>query len=158
MRYCSVFVVALAMFVQQARADILNLTTAGSSGFLNGAFFQQMDAQSTGTGVIGTFVRIQNDETESGYNTDGALEFDTKAGSHTHSLLLSAIPIVNIGGIDYRQFLLDIDEKNNDSGHLLSLNEIKIHQADVGDLTGYPGGGFGARRGRFDFGLQSFFV
>jgi len=50
--------------------------------------------------------------------------------------MLSAVPIVKIGGINYRQFLLDINQTSINP--LLSLNELKIYQTDVGSLTGYP--------------------
>ena len=40
----------------------LDLTTAGASGFINGAFFQQVPDQSTGTGVIDPFVRLSTND------------------------------------------------------------------------------------------------
>ena len=48
-------------------------------------------------------MRIQNDPTESGYNTNGLLEFNTKSGTFTHAIQLGAIPLVN----GYRQFTLE---------------------------------------------------
>jgi hypothetical protein len=135
LRYGVVIVAALALLVQQANAD-LDLTTAGSSGFVNGAFYQQVPDQSTGTGVIDSFVRIQHNGTEQGYNTDGSpFEFDEKAGAFTHSITLGAVPIVNIGGVNYRQFLLDINQVGSDDNHFLSLDNIKLYQAGTGDIT-----------------------
>jgi len=66
-------------------AGMTDLTTAGSSGELNGALFiwTDLDRSSTGTGVIDSFVIIQHDGVEQGYNTDGTLEFDTKEPGHT---------------------------------------------------------------------------
>lgn len=133
-----VILAVLTIFTVQASADILDLTTAGASGTLNGATFEQVAPQSSGTGVFGTFVRVQHNGTESGYNTDGDLEFDTKAGSHTHSLLLADVPIVNIGGTDYREFRLDINEPTGQDKEFLSLDELLIHLEATGDLTGYP--------------------
>src|SRR5687768_903451 len=128
----------LAIFALQANADMIDLTTAGASDSINGATFEQVAPQSTGTGVFSAFVRVQHNGTESGYNTDGDLEFDTKAGSHTHSLLLADVPIVNIGGTDYREFLLDINEPTGQEREFLSLDELMIHLEASGDLTGYP--------------------
>ena len=119
-------------------APTLDLTTAGSSGTINGAFFEQWDGQPTGTGIFDPFVRIQHDPPppygiEAGYNTDGTIEFQTKDdGGHnwTHSLPLSLLGPVMIGGTEYYQFTLDIDEtaaKGGNTGPLLSLDELEIY-------------------------------
>lgn len=131
-------VVSVSICAPQAKGDpTVDLTTVGSSGYANGAYFVWVDEGSTGTGVIDSFVRMgTNQDIEQGYNTDGVVEFDTKDDPHTHSLLLSSVPIVQIGGIDYREFLLDIGEPG--SASLLSLDTIEIYLADEPDLTGYP--------------------
>jgi hypothetical protein len=49
-------------------------------------------------------------------------------------LTLSEIPIVNLGGVDYRQFLLDIKEDQGADDELLSLNQIQIFQS-IGDQS-----------------------
>ncbi len=116
-------------------ASTLDLTTAGASGIINNAIFQQLNSDnSSGTGVFESFVRIQATGIESGYNTDGTLEFDAKIGSWTHSLLLSAVPIVNINGTAYREFCLDLNESEKN----ISLDELKIHIESSANLTGYP--------------------
>ncbi|KPK85748.1 MAG: hypothetical protein AMJ81_02975 [Phycisphaerae bacterium SM23_33] len=114
----------------------LDLTSPGSYGEINGAFFRQVDPKSTGTGRIDTFVRMQADGTERGYNTDGVVEFDTKDDEHTHALHLSQVPRINIDGRWYREFFLDINESK--SGALVSLEALQIFLAPAGDLTGYP--------------------
>ena len=137
LRYCTVVVAALALFVQHAYADLsLDLTTAGSSGTVNGAIYQQVPDQSTGTGVIDSFVRIQHNGSEQGYNTDGSpFEFDEKGGAFTHSITLGEVPILNILGTDYRVFLLDINQVNSNDNHLLSLDSIKLFQNSAPDIT-----------------------
>lgn len=122
--------------VQVARADVLDLTTRGATGELGGAIFYQIDPQPTGTGVVDPFLRLQNKGSESGYNTDGRLEFDTKPSIHTHSLQLGSIPVVEQNGVAYREFFLDINESKPRT--LLSLDEMKIHVDDAGNLSGYP--------------------
>ena len=117
-----------------ASAAIIDLTTAGASATetaaIGGTFFvQQVPDQSTGTGVIEPFLRIQANGAEQGYNTDEKVEYDTKAGTWTHALLLSDVPIVNLGGTDYYQFLLDINQNSGQENELLSLNQIQIFQA-----------------------------
>ncbi len=108
------------------------------------AWFYNANAGPTGSGVIDPFVRIHKKGIEQGYNTDGRpLYYDENhSPTFTRSLLLSDVPVVDLGGTYYREFLLDINQQNNSKGHLLSLDEIAIYQADVGDLTG-PRSGLG---------------
>jgi hypothetical protein len=61
--------VGTAAFAAAAPATALDLVNAGDSGFVNGAFFQQVPDQSTGTGVIEPFLRVQANGTEQGFNT-----------------------------------------------------------------------------------------
>ncbi|MBP8302615.1 MAG: hypothetical protein KBE04_00650 [Phycisphaerae bacterium] len=123
----------------QVRADAtLDLTTVGSSGFVGSAYFEWADASSTGTGVVDAFVRIDtNNQVIRGYNTDGVVEFDTKDDTHTHSLLLSAVPVVEKSGVWYREFLLDINQSGGNKSKL-SVDTIEIYLASAGNLTGYP--------------------
>jgi hypothetical protein len=120
----------------------VDLTSAGNSGSINNAYFLQVPDQSTGTGVITPFVRIQQDGSEGGYNTDavtGALGgdvLDNKTGIWTHSITLGAIPKVKLtptGGVeaDYRAFLLDINQTGGNP--LLSLNEIQLFVGGAGN-------------------------
>ncbi len=121
----------------------LDLTTSGSDGYIDLAYFVQIDAQSTGTGVIEPFVRLSTNQAISeGYNTDARpLELDeNNSPQFTRSLLLTDVPVVDMGGMLYREFMLDINQKGTVSGSLLSLDTMEIYLADAGNLTGYPGG------------------
>jgi hypothetical protein len=109
----------------------------GASGSANGAYFEWVDHGSTGTGNISSFLRIQGNGLEAGYNTDGALEFDTKK-SHTRAIQLDEVPIVEKNGTLYREFLLDIQENTSGDSRFLSLDKVEIYLADTGTLTGYP--------------------
>src|SRR6266550_63300 len=120
--FCALALAAGAVVFSAASAkaeSTLDLATTSPQNAGNGALFYSTDLQPTGTGVLQPFVRIQAKPTEEGYNTDGTIEFDTKdqAGSNwTHSITLSQVPIVTIGGVQYREFLLDINETNNTQG------------------------------------------
>jgi hypothetical protein len=119
----------------------LDLTTRGALGVVNEAIFRQFDARPTGTGVIDSFVRLQTGNAKStvqqGYNTEARpLQFDeNKSPQFTRALRLDDVPVVNIGGKLYREFLLDINQKS--SQPLLSLDEVRFYLAPTPDLTGY---------------------
>ena len=121
----------------------LSVNTSGTVTAATGQLtvFERYNDPPTGTGVFNPFVRIQNKGTEKGYNTDGALEFDTKQGQTggkkwTHSLKLGDIPVSN-GKI---QFLLDINQSQGGNNRYLSLDVMKIFLADSGSLDNYGSG------------------
>jgi hypothetical protein len=123
-------------------ATVLDLTTPEAEAPLaDGALVQQTDAQPTGTGYIRSFVRVQGASSgggsEQGYNTDGRpLQFDEKSSAQfTRSLTLGQVPVVTVDGTEYREFLLDINQKS--SSAILSLDEVRVFLGGAGDLTGY---------------------
>jgi hypothetical protein len=127
-----------------ASAVVVDLA-ANENGWAGLTYFERYDPDpSTGTGVFDPFVRIQGDVNkvgvERGYNTDGAIEFETKPSPHTHSIKLGDILVV--GG--QLELLLDIDQNNNEEGKYLSLDVMKIYLADSDDLTDYWDAAFGA--------------
>jgi hypothetical protein len=124
---------ALAIGSSSVYATTIDLTTAGATSGVktssSGDSFivTQIDPQSTGTGVIDSFLRVQasgNSNAEQGYNTSLGTPLDDKGGVFTHALLLSEVPIVTIGTTDYYQFLLDVNQVN--SSGFLSLNQIQL--------------------------------
>lgn len=119
----------LLAFPAPATATSLDLTGATESGFINFAFFTRTDTQPTGTGVIDSFVRLNdNSGTVEGYNTtvNGVLN-NLSDDTHNRALLLIDIPLVTLNGIVYREFLLDINENGKDP--FVTLDEIQIFQS-----------------------------
>jgi hypothetical protein len=119
-------------------STLLDLTTRGAEGVINGAVFRQVDAQPTGTGFIRSFVRLQtNAAIEQGYNTDARpLQFnENKSPQFTRSLKVGEVPLVSVAGVLYREFLLDVNQKA--SAPLISLDQLKIYIGSAGNLTGY---------------------
>lgn len=126
-----------------AHATILNLTGSDLSGltppfteapvtqgFIGDALYAQAFVQPTGSGVIDSFERIENNgnnNTSRGYNTT---ENDVLDNQHTdtfnHELLLSDLHAVNISGTDYLQFLLDSNEPGNWSDSLLTVTDLQF--------------------------------
>jgi hypothetical protein len=126
-----------------AMPAVLDLTAKDSSGMINGGLFEQAEFQPAGTGVLDSFVRIQGhnkDGVEQGYNTDfRPVQFDEKTDApHTRSLLLSNVPIVNVDGTDYRQFILDINEPQGGGKSEISLDSLQLFLGDGPALHDYP--------------------
>jgi|GEM_PF-912967 len=124
---------AAAFSTTSARATSLDFTPAGlQSGTINNAIFEEIDPSTpAGSGVISSFLRVEatgSETTEQGYNTDARpVQFDEKTDSvHTHTLLLSSLLPVTIGGVDYYQFMLDINEPNGGNQSELSLTQLQI--------------------------------
>jgi len=118
-----------------AGADtIIDLTTGGSTGTgtaVIGGSFRVDQISPPGTGVIDPFLRIQANGSEQGYNTDASPEYNALAGTFTHALQLSEIPIATLGGVAYLEFLLDINQNTGGTNEFLSLNQIQIFQSAV---------------------------
>jgi hypothetical protein len=110
---------------------VIDLTTAGASGTLNGAIFNQFTQSGTGSGSIQAFVRLATtNAVEQGYNTDyRPVQFDEKNdASFTHAVQLSTIPTVtDSGGNLYYEFLLVINQKSSYPNNLLSLDELRVY-------------------------------
>jgi hypothetical protein len=141
-----VFLAALCLSAVPARAAMYDLTGyISETAHINDAWFYNVHAAATGTGVIDSFVRINGKAVEQGYNTDGRpVQFDENTSPQfTRSLSLSDVPIVYLDGdpTPYREFLLDINQKN--SSPLLALDDIEIFQTDAGDYTNYGDPSFG---------------
>ena len=147
---CAIALAAGAVFgASRANAEnVLDLTTAGSSGTRNGALFETNTVQPTGSGVIHSFVRIGEapSTTVEGYNTDGRpVQFqENTSPTFTRSLPVADLQVVTKNGTDYFAFLLDINQKSSDP--LLNLNELQVYLADAPDLhsgfvseTGFAG-------------------
>src|SRR5262245_7926172 len=123
----------------------VDLTTAGSFGTIDDAVFQTALAQSAGTGVFNTFVQIQHNGTEQGYNSDNSTEQFDEKNAHHHSLLLANVPIVigdgtngTVDGVAYREFLLDLNEPA--AQQFLSLDRLQIWQEESGSLGNFTSG------------------
>jgi PEP-CTERM motif len=131
---------ALAIGSSSVYATTIDLTTAGATSGVktssSGDSFivTQIDPQSTGTGVIDSFLRVQANGNQEGYNTSLGTPLNDKGGAFTRSLLLSEVPIVNIGGTDYYQFLLDVNQTSSDG--LLSLNQIQLFTSSTDRADG----------------------
>ena len=108
---------------------------------INGAIWERFQPDTpTGSGTFNSFLRIQATGSEQGYNTDyRPLEFDElKSATFTHSFMLADVPIIYQDGEFYREFQLDINEKNSNPSWYISLDKFKVFQTENASLTGYP--------------------
>jgi hypothetical protein len=112
-----------------ANAEVIDLVNT-NSGDANGALYVWVDQQTTGTGVIEPFLRVQADGVEQGYNSDlsGNKPWDTKTGSDwTRDLQFSELVTKTIGSTTYFEFLLDINQNQGGDNELLSLDQVRIY-------------------------------
>jgi len=89
----------------------------------------------SGTGNLDPFLQLQMNGAERAYNTalNGSTNpnggnLDEKPGSTV--LTLGNIPVVTIGGVQYREFILDINQVGNG---IISLNQVQIF-SHTGDM------------------------
>jgi hypothetical protein len=123
-------VMALAGSVQAASFD---LTGAAPSVTLNGAIYAFGNTGAAGTGNIDSFVRVQKNGSEQGYNTSAnSFPFDEKAGNFTHNIQAGQIPVVKLLNVPYFQFILDINETQGQKNSFLSLDKVQIFTSAVG--------------------------
>lgn len=125
----------LAMSAQVAAVPTIDLTVANSgtvSDGTNTVTFTFDQLQPSGTGVLDSFLRVQRNGTEQGYNTTvanaGQLPFEEKFGNFTHDVLFSSMKSAN--GVF--SFVLDIGEPVSQSNSLLSLDGLKLFKATAG--------------------------
>ncbi len=114
--------------------EVVNLTSAFTSGSINGAVFSTDSAHAAGSGFIDSFVRVHRNGTESGYNTSVPSQLfgrDEVAGNFTHDITLGSVAVVSVGGASYYQFLLDINEPSGGNGPLLTLDDVQIYTSQT---------------------------
>jgi len=90
-------------------------------------YFSTDFVKTTGTGVINPFLSIQESPTESGYNLDAGVNDTKRNGQFTRTQRVSDLQVVNINGIDYYSFLIDINESATSAASKISLDTLKIY-------------------------------
>ncbi|MBA7686254.1 hypothetical protein ES703_94697 [subsurface metagenome] len=92
---------------------------------------------STGTGYWHSVLRLSaNTPAIKGYNSDYKhdMEFDEDF-SWTESILLTDVPIVEVGGTNYREFQLDINQTGNGEEPLLTIDQLEVWLSDDAPTT-----------------------
>ncbi len=142
--------VALALVSDSGTYDITVANKNSSAGpvtLTSGANVEYIGSsasnQASGTGLFDPFVRLQGSPTEKGYNTDGAVSFDSKPGTWTHAIKVNAIPVVDCDGggsgtATCWELFVDINDSNN--AKRISLNVVEVWFTTNPNLVGYVDG------------------
>ncbi len=134
-------VIVLGSVLTSHADTLIDLASVNSSSYSDpqGALFNLDATHPAGTGYINSFLRIQRDDTEQGFNTNANNQLDNKGGNFTHALALNTLATTTISGVDYYGFILDINQvqKKNSSDPLLSLDKLQIFTTNNPSITGY---------------------
>ncbi len=136
--------------VYEASATRISLINSSESTCIQGknACIKKISKDSlTEEDEVYTFLRIESlpgSATTEGYNTDASLvkSENTEKQQLSHSLKLSDVPIVSIGGKDYREFILNINELGKTKENLelakIVLEKLQIFLGNAPNLANYP--------------------
>jgi hypothetical protein len=150
----AVAVVLLA--APRASAAECDLYAAASTCLFNGGLYNVVAPHPTGTGVVQSFLRVQQKGTEQGFNTDarpmtcdGVTCDDKTDPNFTRNLLTSDVPVVTINGHTYRQFFLDINEpaSQGNTQNYLTLDQVEVYVSNNASLTTHSSSSGGSLTG-----------
>ncbi|MCP8939443.1 hypothetical protein NK718_13035, partial [Alsobacter sp. SYSU M60028] len=121
-----------------------DLTSAGSSysGSSGDILVFYEDGVVSGSGQYRDFLSMQNNGTETGFNSDISSDYLNVQASQTTTLKLSSLEIVEYGGVQYYAIRLDINEGQGGTNPKLTLTDFTVYQstepADSSDVGTYP--------------------
>ena len=92
----------------------------------------------SGTGNYDSFLRVQANGDETGYNTDVSGQLDNKDGVWTHSLLISSLQTVTYNGVTYYEIRLDLNEIQSGDKANISLDDLKLFVGPAAGGGAYP--------------------
>jgi len=135
---------AVSLVAPRAWASGCNLYATSSSCTYNGGVYNVVGPHPTGTGVIDSFLRVQQKGAEEGFNTnfrpmmcDGRVCDDKTDPNFTRNLLSADVPIVTINGTQYREFFLDINEPAGGGQNYLTLDQVEIYVSNTASLSSH---------------------
>lgn len=144
---------ALAATAPQASATVIcDLQANISCPAINSGLFFRDEQQPTGTGYIDSFLRVQQNGWEQGYNTS---DRSYPGGSHMQPIIQDKtdpnftrdLPLANVGtktinGTLYAEFFLDVNEQatNNGAKSLITLDQLEIFKSNTPSLNNYAPG------------------
>jgi hypothetical protein len=90
--------------------------------------------QGAGTGNFDPFLTVQATGTESGFNSNIGNNDTVNGGTRTHDLLFSTLHIVQVGGMDYYQISLDINQSGG-VGSTMDITGFSLYTHNMANLT-----------------------
>ncbi|TIT46219.1 MAG: hypothetical protein E5W75_21650, partial [Mesorhizobium sp.] len=86
----------------------------------------------SGTGSYDSFLRLQATGIEEGFNTDQNGNVVDNKASFTHDLQYGNMQSINVDGVDYIEFRLDLNESNNETNGNITLTGLDIYISNAG--------------------------
>jgi len=126
--------------IKAAEYDLTTDTSVQQVAIEGAIWTKLASSDPTGSGIFESFLRVQKNGVEKGYNTDyRPLQFDENSSAQfTRSFKLADVPQVKIGETIYREFQLDINQQSSsDPEWYISLDKFQVWLTDNPNLHGY---------------------
>jgi len=126
--------------IKAAEYDLTTDTSVQQVAIEGAIWTKLASSDPTGSGIFESFLRVQKNGVEKGYNTDyRPLQFDENSSAQfTRSFKLADVPQVKIGETIYREFQLDINQQSSrDPEWYISLDKSQVWLTDNPNLHGY---------------------
>ena len=117
----------------------IDISNAGDSTTVGNVIFTDAVNVGSGTGNYNTFLAISNNGgIESGFNSDDTPPIDGSNSdidqAKTHTVRLSDLVIITVGGVQYYQFRIDLNEANSDPNGQISLDKFQLYTSTNGGI------------------------
>lgn len=113
--------------------DLVNNDVGTVDTIYGTAIFQTVSPKPAGSGFVDNmsdvFLTMRANGSEQGYNTDAKrAPYDVQRDStrFNNTLQLSQLQTTTVNGVDYFQFVIDINEPNGGTKSLISLDQLKL--------------------------------
>jgi len=125
--------------IKAAEYDLTTDTSVQQLAIEGAIWTKLASSDPTGSGIFESFLRVQKNGVEKGYNTDyRPIQFDQNSSAQfTRSFKLADVPQVRIGETIYREFQLDINQGSSDPEWYISLDKFQVWLTDDPNLHGY---------------------
>jgi len=107
----------------------------------------------SGTGNYNSFLRLQGNPEEEGFNTDDDGVAQNKNGIWTHSIQIGSLVAIEVDGKWYYEIRLDLNEGNAEGDEIIDLTDLRLFYSDnPATEADYDNGFVDLNEVDFDFG------
>src|SRR5262245_31140112 len=92
----------------------------------------------SGTGNYLSFLRIQADGEETGYNANGNGQLEDQDGPWTDSPLIADLATIIVDGHEYYEVRLDLNETNSKDGPNITLEQFELWVGPAAGAGAFP--------------------